>query len=129
MSTWRAMESPRVADTLEEVLADERGAAQVLRANGHAHDAELIERVCDRVSAAAQDYLRWLSEPDARLRSGRSAAWLRARFPEWASEGHAELRRGVRYYPQCVIPQRADITAAREAGLRGESPHRERRVS
>ena len=118
MSTWRAMESPRVTDTLEDVLADERGAAQVLRANGHAHDAELIERVCDRVSEAAEDYLRWLSEADARLRSGRSVAWLRSRFPEWERAGHAKMLRGARRYRALVIPERAHLSDAREAGRR-----------
>ena len=105
---------------IEQVLADERGQAAVLRANGHAHDAKLIERVCDRVADSLREYLTWLSEPDARLRSGRTVEWLRGRFAEWAGEGMAELRNGRRYYRAVIVPQRAHASAAYEAGYRGE---------
>lgn len=108
-----------MSQTLEQVLADERGDAAVLRARGHAHDAELIESVCNKVAAAARDYLTMLPEADARLWSGKSTEWLRARFPEWAALGHAELRGRVRYYRAIVLPRRARVVAAREAGRAG----------
>lgn len=104
--------------TLEQVLADERGQAAVLRHNGHAHDADLIERVCDRVSAAAEEYLRFLSEADARLRTNKSVDWLRSRFPEWMEQGHAKKIGAVRYYRMVVLPPRANLSAAREEGRR-----------
>jgi hypothetical protein len=91
---------------LEDVLADERAQAAVLRRNGYAHDAELIERVCDRVERAAEDYVTWLSEPNAQLRSGRSTAFLRGRFAEWEAAGHARKRNGRREYRQILIDQR-----------------------
>ena len=103
-------------EALEEVLADERGQAQVLRHNGHSHDADLLERVCDRVSSAAEEYLRFLPEPDARLRTNRSQEFLRARYPEWEAQGHAFKKGNVRYYRMLVLPPRANLSAAREEG-------------
>jgi hypothetical protein len=110
-----------VPDSLEQVLADERGQAQVLRHNGHAHDADLIERVCDRVSRSAEEYLRFLSEPDARLRTNRSVEYLRNRFSEWESQGHAYKKGTTRYYRMLVLPPRANLSAAREEGRRAAS--------
>lgn len=102
--------------TLEQVLADARGDAQVLRKRGHGRDAELIEKLCDEVSAAAEDYLRWLNEDEAMLRSGRSSAWLRGAFPEWERSGHARRDGKRRLYRQVVVPVRANVTAAAAAG-------------
>lgn len=107
-----------MADTLEEVLADERGQAAVLRHNGHGNHADSIERVCARVSSAAEEYLRFLSEPDARLRTNKSVEWLRSRFPEWMEQGHAKKIGNVRYYRMVVLPPRANLSAAREEGRR-----------
>lgn len=109
--------------TLEQVLADYREDAQVLRAHGHGHDAQLIEKILHDVELATVDVREWLSEGEARLRSGKSAGWLRARFPEWAAAGHARLnpnRPRERQYRQIVVPRRANPDAAREAGFRGE---------
>lgn len=58
--------------TLEQVLADCRGEAAVLRANGHGAQAASMDAVCDRVREAMRDYLDWLSEDEARLMSGRT---------------------------------------------------------
>lgn len=110
-----------MSETLEQVLADERGAAQVLRAKGDPRGADLIDGVVDRVRAAAEDFVTWLSEGDARLRSGRSMSWLRGRFAEWAESGHARMSaKNQREYRQVVVPRRANVSAAREAGRRGE---------
>ena len=50
------------------------------------------------------------------MRSGHSIAWLRARFIEWAAQGHARKTGTIREYRQVVIPQRTHISAAAEAG-------------
>ena len=105
---------------LEVVLADWREKASTLRSVRHQHDAELIDAIVDEVSRAAEDYLRYVSEPDAMLRSGKSADWLRARFADWCEQGHAEKRKGVRYYRALVVPRRPDLEAARDEGRRGE---------
>ena len=102
--------------TLEQVLADYRGDAQVLRRRGHAHDAELIEMICDAVAAAAEDYLRWITEDEAMLRSARSRAWLRGQFAEWERQGLARRDGKRRLYRMIAVPLRANLTAAAAAG-------------
>lgn len=109
------MSSPR----FEEVLADKREDAAVLRRLGHEHDAKLIEGICDAFAAAAEDYLRWLGEGDAMLQSGWSVERLRRQFPAWERLGHAmydEKKRRV--YRQLIVPHRANTIAARERGRR-----------
>lgn len=103
---------------LEQVIADWRGDAQVLRSRGHAHDAKLLEDCADQVTSSAEDYLRFLSEADAELRSNVSKAWLRGRFPQWEAMGHARKVNGRRYYRMLIVPQRPNLSAAREEGKR-----------
>lgn len=102
--------------TLEQILADEREQAAILRRNGHAHDAGLIERVCDAVGQAAEEYLRWLSEEDAMTRSDKSRDWLRSRFSAWEAEGHARRNGRKREYRMLIVPQRVHTSAEYEAG-------------
>lgn len=106
---------------LEQVLADWRGDASVLRARGHETDATLIENLCGEVAGAAEEFIRWLSEDDARLRSGLSRRSLRRRFRELFDAGHARYNaKGDREYRMTVIPMRAEVESARSAGRRGE---------
>lgn len=107
-----------MAKTLEEVLGDWREQAQVLGARGHGQEAKAIHDLVDEVTAAAEDYLKFLTEKDAILRSAKSQQWLRCRFAEWEREGHATKVKGVRYYRQIVLPQRANVSAAFEEGKR-----------
>jgi hypothetical protein len=104
--------------TLEQVLADYREEAAVLFRSGHPVQARGIERMCDAVAEAAEDYLTWLGEPDARLQSGRSVEWLRAQFPRWLDQGLARHNGRKREYRALIIPRRANLSAAREAGRR-----------
>lgn len=107
-----------MAETLEQVLADEREDAAVLARKGHAHDAELMTRILDRVEKATRVYLLWLNEDDAELWSGRSQRWLRSEYPNLEAHGLAELRNGRRYFRAVALPRRADLAAMREAGRR-----------
>jgi hypothetical protein len=106
---------------LAQVIADMRGDAAVLRRAGHGDHATYIEQRAADVERAAEDYLVFLSEPDARLRSGWSAQRLRRHFPDWRDEGNAEMRGRTRYFRALVIPRRPDLAAAREAGRRGDA--------
>lgn len=101
---------------LEQVLADNRGDAAVLRRKGHTHDADVIERLCDEIAEASHEYLTWLSEGEAMLRSGRSKVWLRSQFPEWERQGHARRTGREREYRMMIVPRRARVEAAREEG-------------
>lgn len=99
-----------------EVLADYREDAAVLRRNGQEAQAHSLERMAQDVSEAARDYLLFLSEDDAALRSGHTERWLRARYREWAKAGHAKKENGRRWYRSVVIPYR--MRAAYEDGAR-----------
>ncbi len=107
--------------SLEQILADWRGDARVLRRRGDLRLAEQLERCADEAAVAAEDYIRWLTEDDARLRSGWSLARLRRQFPVWERQGHARRDGRRRLYRMLVIPQRANTLAAREAGRRAAS--------
>jgi len=102
--------------TLEDVLAAWRSDAAVLRRCGHDHDADLIEKFCDDVSDATEDFRTWLGERDAVLASGRTAEWLRKQFPDWERAGLARWAphaRRERQYRSLVLPKRANLAAAR----------------
>ena len=104
----------------EQVIADWLGDAQVLRARGHIRDADLLERCASEMDVALGGFLKWISEPDARLKSGRSIDYFRDHFAEWSVLGLAELRGRTRYYRSVIVPQRVHASAARLAGERGE---------
>jgi hypothetical protein len=100
---------------LGQVLTDWRGQASVLRMRGHPREAALIEQLCDEVRAAAVSYLEWLTEDEAMLRSDRSRAYFRSRFPQWESEQLAWLDGRRRRYRACIVPRRPDVEAAKAA--------------
>lgn len=103
---------------LEQIIADFREEASVLRANGHLGQAQTMERVLDAVSEATLPLLGWISEGEALLRSGRGPDYFRSRRAAWAEEDLAEqLGRGRWRYRRCVVPRRKlpSIVAA-EAG-------------
>lgn len=111
--------------TLEQVLADEREAANILRREGYVQEADNRLRLLTRVATAAEDYLRFLPEPEAMLRAKKSRAWLRRQFAVWSAGGHAKIDHGVRYYRVLILPVHAPASIAREAGRQGVRPSRE----
>lgn len=114
-----------MTETLEQVLADAREDAEVLKRTGHRHDAELTEQLLDRVERSARLFLLWLNEEEAQLWSGMSLRWLRAEYSKLVALGFAEERNGRRRFRACALPRRADLDAMREAGrLAGLEPER-----
>ena len=106
---------PRIGpDPLERVLETYRADAAVLRRCGHPVEADRIEECMAAVESAAEEYLRWLSEDEAKLRSGKGAEWLRRHFPSWEAAGHARRNGKTREYRMLVVPQRSDIHLMRE---------------
>lgn len=107
--------------TLEQVIIEWRELAAAAKRLHDERTADVILTILHDVSDAAEDYLRFFSEADAQLRSGKSARWLRSQFPEWMAQGNARRNaRGERQYRALVIPQRGNTSAAYEAGLRGD---------
>jgi hypothetical protein len=106
---------------LEYVLADALGDAAVLRSNGHAAQATSVERVVEAVKAASPLYLEWLSEPDARMRSGKGVDFFRARFAGWERDELAEMRGRVRYYRGVVVPRRSLLSIVRAEAAKEQS--------
>ena len=104
---------------LNEILTDARGDAQRLRILGGREFADYLTDLCDKIAEATEDYRTFLSEKEAMLQSARSKSYFRQRYPEWESEGNARKNaKGEREYRQIIVPRRANISAAREAGAR-----------
>lgn len=108
---------------LAEVLADVRGEAALLRRRGVTQLAELAEDIAKKVSDAAEDYLKFVTESEALLR-GAKLAYLRRNFATWEADGHARRVKGVREYRAIMLPRVTPSSIAREAGRRGERPAR-----
>jgi hypothetical protein len=104
--------------SLEQVLADWSERAQVLRACGHPAQADTLTAFGDEVRAAQEDWLTWLWEDDAVLKSGRGRDWFRSRFAEWAARDLARKEGRRRRYRSVIVPQRVNLEAAREQGRR-----------
>ena len=93
---------------LEQLLDDELKEAAVLRRRGYAQDAQMIERLVARVHDCAEDYITWLSEEDAALRSGKSRAWFRRHFSDWETRRLGRrTESGKREYRLVIVPHRA----------------------
>lgn len=113
-----------MARSLEQVIADRRESANHAGWLGHAHDAELIRSVLDEVEEAAEDYLRWLSEAEAKLWTGHVTRWLRARYAELEPDGNAKTEHGKRFFRAICLPRRVNADQARAAGRRAASGER-----
>lgn len=98
-------------ETPEEVIGSIREDAAVARRLGHEHDAKLLEATATRFETSLAEYLTWISEADARIRSGHLAAWFRVRFPDWERQGLARWnpkRPRERQYRAIVVPLAPD---------------------
>lgn len=103
--------------TPEQVLANWRGEAAVLRSRGHVGDARLLEQCADEISETLGE-LEFVSETQAALYSGRSGEYLRSRHQGWVARGLARTVGRLRYYRRCVLEFRGNVEAQRAAGRR-----------
>lgn len=104
--------------TPEQVLADWRERATHAKVLHDLRIARIIDEMADEFARANEDYMTWLSEDDAMLKADHRRPWFIERFAYWASIGCAEKRNGKRFYRALVVPQRANLSAAEEAGRR-----------
>lgn len=98
---------------LATVLADAREEAAVLRRTGNGGQADYVDALLDRVQDAAEDYVTWISEGDAMLKSGLAERTLRRRFRELVDCGLARWNGRGREYRACAVPSRPNLAAAR----------------
>jgi hypothetical protein len=103
---------------IEQVIADLREEANVLRKTGNTKQAETYDRILAELKKAPEleELVTWLSEEDAMFTSGKGKQWLRSRFCEWEERGHAKKDGRKRWYRMIVLPQRPNIEAAYRAG-------------
>lgn len=102
---------------LAQVIADAREEAQVLRRAGNAGQADYVDALLSRVRESAEDFMTWLSEADAMLKSGLSERTLRRRFRDCLDCGTARYGpKRQREYLAAVIPNRPDVATERARG-------------
>jgi hypothetical protein len=102
---------------LDTIIRRWKGDAAVLRRNGESRLADALDRCADEATDAAAEWLTWLSESDAELRSGRARGWFRARRDVWRRDGHArQIARGKWEYRAAIVPRRADLATAAAEG-------------
>jgi hypothetical protein len=103
-------------EDLAQVLADVRGEAAVLRRRGVTQLADFARGAGLEGAKAAEDYLVFVPETEARLR-GAKLAFLRRNFPTWEQDGHArKVHGGVSTARSCCPASRRSRSRARPAG-------------
>lgn len=106
-----------MTDTLEQVLIDAREEVNRIGIGSEVAKLEYVHSLLDRVRDAAEDFVTWLVESDAILKSGLSERTLRRRFREMLDCGTARYgRTGAREYLAKCIPARANVAAAHSRG-------------
>jgi len=96
---------------LEQVVADARGEAAVLRSNRASFSVDRVEQILDDVALAAEPYITWLSENDAAMRRGVTPPTMAGYFAAMLRDGNARLSGRARQYRMCAVPQRAQTVA------------------
>ena len=107
--------------TLEQVLADAREEAAVLRKHRQDALADALDKLCDEFAQAAEPFTRWLSETEAVLASPHAGAWFRQRFRAWESQGLARWNprhKAERQYLSVIVPRRVRPDTIREEARR-----------
>lgn len=111
-----------MSESLEQVLADAREEVNRIGIGSEVVKIEYAHGLLDRVRVAAEDFITWLTEPQAMLKSGLSERTLRRRFREMLDCGTARYgKSGAREYLAKCIPPRANLAAARARGRGGQA--------
>lgn len=106
-------------EPLDVALADAYSALRRVEPASATVRIDFVRALLDDIRDAAEDFVTFLNEADARLWSGLAADTLRKKFPGWSELGHARLdEKGHRTYRRAVLPRRANLEAARKAAKR-----------
>lgn len=113
-----------VSTELEQVLAEARSDAAVLRRAGNIGQADYIMSFVERVERSQSDYLRKLTVEEAQARSGWSERTLRRRFRELALCNFAGYTpSGTMWFRACVIPYKTSGSSSEQSARdRGRDP-------
>lgn len=81
--------------------------AAVFERNGDVARAQALRARAAEIRAAAADYITWLSEDEAMLRSGDSRTRVKSLALKYVKAGHARIV-GRRFQLRaCIVPRRA----------------------
>ena len=114
---------------LAQVIADWRGDGQVLRRHKQHTLADQLDKCAETVEASAKEWLTWLNEGEAMLRSERSRNWLRGQYAAWERDGHARTVGTHRQYRMTIVPRRHSLSRARLAGAEAAKLARTQRAA
>lgn len=103
--------------TLERVLTTAKDDAAALRRRGDARTAQVLDDLCGAVAEAAADWLAWLSESEATLRSGKSVDYFRDRRIQWEIDGLAKKEGRRWFYRRCIVPRSRLSSVQRKEAL------------
>lgn len=96
---------------LAAVLAKRLDEAAVLEKHGGAFSVAQIREFIDEIKTVGPEFITWLSEKEAMIRSGYSKGRLMAQFAQWEEQGYARKnpeRPKERQYLCAIVPVRQD---------------------
>jgi hypothetical protein len=105
---------------LGQVITDWRGEAAILRRRGDERVAKVLEQCAQDVAAVSEEYVSFLTMPEACRRSGLSPEQMRRHARKFLGTPHATYDRRTGYMVRaCIVPRRAHAELMREAAMRG----------
>lgn len=106
---------------LETLLADIQSEGSVLRRNDGKFTVDRVEEFVRDLKASLAEFLTFVSEAEAIVRSGHREPWFRQRFAEWERQGQARWdprHKTRRQYRLIVVPLAQDDDAVRASARR-----------
>jgi hypothetical protein len=95
-----------------------REDAAVARRLGHEHDAKLLEDAAEKFESSLAEYLTWISEADARIRSGTRPPGSASASPTGSVRGS---RAGIRSGRASGSIARSSFRSPRPESLRADA--------
>lgn len=106
---------------LASILAKRLDEADVLEKHGGAFSVDQIRAFIDEIKTAGPDFITWLSEKEAMIRSGWSKPRLMSHFAQWQEQGYARHnpdRSKERQYLAVIVPVRQDASDVEDDAVR-----------
>lgn len=98
---------------LKDMFADAEEEAAMLDANEAKFSPSRVREMLREFRAASDDYITWITEREAMIRSGHKEPWFRKQFQIWQQMKHAKVNdRGQRMYRRLIVPLRRDEGAS-----------------